>query len=237
MNYSHITLSGHLVRDAELRHTQDGKAVATGTLAVNTGWGDRKKTSFYRLTLFGPKAEAFEKLGKKGAGMLVAGEHSIDEWEGKEGRKMKTNEVVVQTWEVWKYAGPEEGEPRREREAGRWAASDFPDAGRQATSGFPDDEHDKAWLDLAKRVRQGERHVISGADADRLLGELPDDGISEEEVTAIVEAVVSGRPLRERSRQEASPADDGVMHTAPESVEEDVLQEGDALPENDEVPF
>lgn len=86
------------------------------------------------------------------------------------------------------------------------------------------EEHDKAWSDLARRVRQGERHVVSGADADRLLRELSDEGISDGDVTAIVEAVVSGRPLRERSRQEAAPVDDDPMCAAPESVEEDVLQ-------------
>lgn len=85
------------------------------------------------------------------------------------------------------------------------------------------EEHDKAWSYLARRVRQGERQVISGADADRLLRDLPDEGISDADVSAMVEAVVSGRTLRERSRQETL-AEDDAMHTEPELVEEDVLQ-------------
>lgn len=55
------------------------------------------------------------------------------------------------------------------------------------------EEQDKAWSDLARRVRQGERHVISGAEADRLLRDLSDEGISDVDVSAIVDAVVSGQ--------------------------------------------
>lgn len=86
------------------------------------------------------------------------------------------------------------------------------------------EQHDRAWLDLARRVRQGERHVISGADADRLFRELPDEGISDADVDSIVEAVVSGRPLRLRRRQLAPSVDDVAMQASPELVEEDVLQ-------------
>jgi len=86
------------------------------------------------------------------------------------------------------------------------------------------EEHDRAWSDLARRVRQGERHVIGGADAERLLRELSDEAISDADVTAIVQAVVSGRPLGERSREEAAPAIDDAVDTVPESIEEDVLQ-------------
>jgi hypothetical protein len=56
------------------------------------------------------------------------------------------------------------------------------------------EEHDKAWKELAKRVRRGERHVISGEAAERLLRALPDERIPQADIDAIVEAVVSGRP-------------------------------------------
>lgn len=86
------------------------------------------------------------------------------------------------------------------------------------------EEHDKAWADLAKRIRQGERHVISGADAERLIRDLQNERISEAEVDAIAEAVVSGRPLREGHDQETPPPDGDALYTAPELIEEDVLQ-------------
>ncbi|MCB9609880.1 MAG: hypothetical protein H6716_25045 [Polyangiaceae bacterium] len=87
------------------------------------------------------------------------------------------------------------------------------------------EEHDKAWSDLARRVRHGERHVISGAEADRLLRELPGEGISDTDMEAIVGSVVSGRPFREVRVEEAAPADDDAAARAvPECVEEDVLQ-------------
>lgn len=41
--------------------------------------------------------------------------------------------------------------------------------------------------------RAGERHVVGGKDAERLLRALPDEGMSETEVDAIVRGVVAGR--------------------------------------------
>ena len=83
------------------------------------------------------------------------------------------------------------------------------------------ENHDKAWKDLAKRARAGERHVVGGKDAERLLRALPDEGMSETEVDAIVRGVVAGRAMREKHKAEDV---NEPQPTSTAGVEEDVLQ-------------
>lgn len=84
--------------------------------------------------------------------------------------------------------------------------------------------HDKAWMELAKRVREGKRHVVSGEEAERLLHSLPDECISQAEEDALVAAVLAGRATRQTRRdmlidETKEPARESKTH-----VEEDVLQ-------------
>lgn len=85
------------------------------------------------------------------------------------------------------------------------------------------DDHDKAWDELAKRAHKGERHIISGKELERLLGELPEDELEEQDLEDIVGAVMSERSLcdvRGVTKDEAPAAE--VPET--KSIEKDVLQ-------------
>lgn len=84
--------------------------------------------------------------------------------------------------------------------------------------------NDKAWMELAKRVREGKRHVVSGEDAERLLRSLPDEGISEAEADAIVFAVLAGRATRETQRTPLSEENQETGKPPKAHIEEDVLQ-------------
>lgn len=82
----------------------------------------------------------------------------------------------------------------------------------------------KAWRELAKRVCEGERHVVSGEDAERLLRSLPDDRISEAEADAIVAAVLAGRATRERRRTPVTEENQETGKAPKAHIEQDVLQ-------------
>ena len=86
------------------------------------------------------------------------------------------------------------------------------------------EEHDKAWKDLAKRAHRGESHVISGGAADRWLRSMPDECMAEADLDAIVESIVSGRSLRATRGPEVSSTEDQGGVAAPKHVDEDVLQ-------------
>lgn len=95
-----VTLVGRLTRDPELRHTSAGDAVATLRLAFSSRakgpageWGDR--SNYIDITLFGPRAEIARGHLAKGRRVGVDGRLSWREWDGADGARHQTIEVVA----------------------------------------------------------------------------------------------------------------------------------------------
>lgn len=88
--------TGNVCGDAEVRHTNSGKAVCTFTLAVKAGYGDRESTLFVRCLIWGKRAEgSLPQYILKGGKLAVHGELSLNEWEDKDGGKRSTLECKV----------------------------------------------------------------------------------------------------------------------------------------------
>jgi len=68
-----IECIGRLTKDAELRYTTDGSAVATMSLAVDDGYGDSKKTLWIRASLWGKRAEGLSTYLVKGQQVWLEG--------------------------------------------------------------------------------------------------------------------------------------------------------------------
>jgi single-strand DNA-binding protein len=69
-------------RDAEVRYTASGMAILTVTGANNTGYGDKKKTNWIRVSVFGKRAEGeLVNWLKKGQQIFVSGELNTHEYE------------------------------------------------------------------------------------------------------------------------------------------------------------
>ena len=54
-----VIMIGRLARESELRFTTNGTAVANNAIAVEDGFGDKKKTYFFNITIMGKFAETF----------------------------------------------------------------------------------------------------------------------------------------------------------------------------------
>lgn len=67
------TFVGNLTRDPELRHSQQGKARATFSIAINTGEGDNEKVHYVNFTAFGTLGENVAKSLVKGNRVIVTG--------------------------------------------------------------------------------------------------------------------------------------------------------------------
>ena len=76
MNLS--TFSGRLVRDAELK-TLPTTTILNFTLAVDCGFGDKKRTEFISCKAF--KKDAIAPYLTKGKPVLVHGEYQEEKWE------------------------------------------------------------------------------------------------------------------------------------------------------------
>ena len=73
-----VILVGNLGRDAELRHTPGGAAVATLNLATTEMWNDKQgqrqeKTEWHRVVLWGKQAESLQEYLTKGKQIYVEG--------------------------------------------------------------------------------------------------------------------------------------------------------------------
>ena len=96
-----VLLLGRLGQDIELRHTPNGDAVGTVSMATSETWkdknsGDRKeRTEWHRLVIWGRRAEGLEKYLLKGTQIYVEGRLQTRQWEAKDGSKRSTTEIRV----------------------------------------------------------------------------------------------------------------------------------------------
>lgn len=95
---NHITLAGRLVRDPELRRTQNGTAVAGFTLACERDFksesGDRE-VDFIDCVAWRKTAELVSDYFTKGRMAIVSGRMQIRGWTDKDGNRRKSAEILV----------------------------------------------------------------------------------------------------------------------------------------------
>ncbi len=94
-------ITSAIAKDAELRFTPAGKSVCSFSLPVDIGWGDNKKTAWYKCTLFGERAEKLAAYLVKGMLVFVTGELTADEtggprvWTTQDGKPRASYELTV----------------------------------------------------------------------------------------------------------------------------------------------
>jgi single-strand DNA-binding protein len=91
---NNVNMIGNLTRDPEMRTTNNGTQVTSFTIAVNSGWGDNKKTSFIPVTAWNKTAENCHKFLNKGSKIAVSGRIDTESYE-KEGKTIYTWKVVA----------------------------------------------------------------------------------------------------------------------------------------------
>ena len=91
-----VSLIGNIVKDPDLRFTPStGNAVTTVTLAINDGFGDKKKTYYIPVVIWGKTAEAVANNCVKGSKLGITGKLTTRSYEGKDGTKRYITEVVA----------------------------------------------------------------------------------------------------------------------------------------------
>jgi single-strand DNA-binding protein len=88
-----VFLIGRLVREADLRYTKNGKAVAVFTIAVNR---NKEQTDFIRITAFGKTAENTANYTSKGSLVAVEGTIVTGSYE-KNGQRIYTTDIWANT--------------------------------------------------------------------------------------------------------------------------------------------
>src|SRR6188768_30939 len=99
-NINRVVLVGNLTRDPELRHTPSGTAVCSLRIAVNTRrkdetgqWGDQP--NYFSISVFGNQAESCSQSLAKGRPVAIDGRLEWREWQGQDGAKRESIEIVA----------------------------------------------------------------------------------------------------------------------------------------------
>lgn len=92
---------GNLGKDPETRYTtgERSTAMCRFTMAVDHGYGERKKTVWMNVVAFGKLAENCQKFLRKGKKVYVDGEIDIKEYQKQDGSKGYATEVTARTVE------------------------------------------------------------------------------------------------------------------------------------------
>jgi single-strand DNA-binding protein len=98
-----VMLIGNLGKDPEVRTTQDGKDIATLTLATSESWRDkatgerRERTEWHRVVIFNDGLVNIAKSYlKKGSKIFVEGALQTRKWTDQSGQEKYSTEVVLQ---------------------------------------------------------------------------------------------------------------------------------------------
>lgn len=90
-----VSLIGRLTKDPETRYTQSGMAVSRITIAVDRYSKDKKETDFIPVKVFGKQAENVDRFLRKGRQAAVSGRIQTGSYEGKDGKRVYTMDVIA----------------------------------------------------------------------------------------------------------------------------------------------
>ena len=85
---------GRLTKDPEVRYTTDQMAICRFTVAIDDGYGDKKKTNFIPVVVFGKQAESCERFLTKGRMVAIEGKIQTGSYE-KDGTKVYTTDIIA----------------------------------------------------------------------------------------------------------------------------------------------
>lgn len=125
-----VILVGRLGGDPELRYTADGIPVATFNLATSEVYKDKggvkqEKTEWHRIVVWRKLAEISGEFLKKGKLVYIEGKIQSREYEGKDGIKRKTFEIIASEMKMLAGgAATQTGEERRPYQTERKAPED-----------------------------------------------------------------------------------------------------------------
>ncbi len=96
-----VILIGNVGSDPELKYTTNGAGVSNFSVATNETWMDKntnerqERTEWHRIVAWGRLAEICNQYLKKGSKVYIEGRLQTRSWEGQDGQKRYTTEIVA----------------------------------------------------------------------------------------------------------------------------------------------
>lgn len=98
------TIIGNVGKDPEIRATQDGREIASLTVATSESWKDKSgekqsATEWHRVTVFNEGlVKVIKQYVTKGTKIMVEGQIKTRKWTNKDGVDQYTTEIVIQNY-------------------------------------------------------------------------------------------------------------------------------------------
>tara|TARA_Y100000766_G_scaffold282871_1_gene297115 strand:- start:1740 stop:2168 length:429 start_codon:yes stop_codon:yes gene_type:complete len=108
-----VILVGNLGKDPEVRHLENGTAVANFPIATSESYKDKEgnrvdQTEWHNVVVWRKLAEIAESYLKKGSQIYLEGKLRTRSWEDQQGNKKYSTEVVADTFTMLgKKEGPQ----------------------------------------------------------------------------------------------------------------------------------
>lgn len=99
-----VILIGRLTKDPDVRRSQEGKAIARYTLAVDR-WGKEKAADFIQCVAFDKKGEFAEQYLRKGMKIAITGRIQTGKYTNKDGQTVYTTDVIIDEQEFCESKG------------------------------------------------------------------------------------------------------------------------------------
>ena len=94
-HYAHATVIGHLGQDPDLRETPSGTKVVSCSVATSHKRQGEETTTWWRISLFGRRAEVIAQYLRKGDPALFSGEPVLRPWTDKDGNQRVSLELLA----------------------------------------------------------------------------------------------------------------------------------------------
>ena len=109
-----VIFCGRTTKDVEMRYSQGENSMAIGrfSIAIDSGYGDKKKTSFFNCTIFGKQAEAFERYVPKGTKVLLECEANQNQYTDKNNNKVNSVDFIVKSFEFCESKSQSNSQPQ-----------------------------------------------------------------------------------------------------------------------------
>jgi single-strand DNA-binding protein len=111
MNLNKVFILGRVTADPQLRSTTGGSQVSSFSIATNRVWNDKSGSKKEEVEFHNVVASRFLT---KGALVLVEGRLQTRDWEGKDGQKRKTTEIICERLQL----GPKPAGSRQMKSGG-----------------------------------------------------------------------------------------------------------------------
>lgn len=97
-----VFLVGRLTRDPELRYTSSNLATMRCSIAVDRQFvreGEERGADFINIVAFGNRAETMSKYLTKGSQIAIDGRIQTGSYDGTDGKKVYTTDVVIENFQ------------------------------------------------------------------------------------------------------------------------------------------